>query len=412
MIKNFLILVGGTAFAQMISIASTPLLTRLFSPQDFGILGSILAVSAIISVIGSMKYDMAIVLGENNKEASYIQFLSIIILCLLTIVLFLFTLITPSYLFEIIGLQFNVFWLIPLFFFISFNSILSSRLNREEMYKQLSLSQIIKRLVIVFSLIIFGYIGFGPVGLIIGNILGVALSTLYLYIYNIDFLNFKNEYSNYKYFTEIANKYRQFPIYTVPQTLLNTFIIQLPIIFLGSFYSVQVVGAYFLTVKIIQLPTNLLGQSVRRIFYKEASKNKDNIYSLRRIYNKITISLLAVTFIPTILLYLFSEPIFIYVFGDDWLLSGKFAKYMILWFSAVFVMSPTRILFIVLNKQSTLLVLDTVLGIMRLLVLLIAYYGYTPLFIISLYSILSCTFYVSTIFGWQIYFYKKNIVNT
>jgi len=412
MIKNFLILVGGTAFSQMISIASTPLLTRLFSPQDFGILGSILAVSAIISVVGSMKYDMAIVLGENNKEASYIQFLSIIILCLLTIVLFLFTLITPSYLFEIIGLQFNVFWLIPLFFFISFNSILSSRLNREEMYKQLSLSQIIKRLVIVFSQIIFGYIGFGPVGLIIGNILGVALSTLYLYIYNIDFLNFKNEYSNYKYFTEIATKYRQFPIYTVPQTMLNTFIIQLPIIFLGIFYSVQVVGAYFLTVKIIQLPTNLLGQSVRRIFYKEASKNKDNIYSLRKIYNKITISLLAVIFIPTILLYLFSEPIFIYVFGDDWLLSGKFAKYMILWFSAVFVMSPTRILFIVLNKQSILLVLDAVLGIMRLLVLLIAYYGYTPLFIISLYSILSCTFYVSTIFGWQIYFYKKNIVNT
>jgi len=412
MIKNFFILIGGTAFAQIISIASTPLLTRIFSPDDFGILGSILAISAIISVLGSMKYDMAIVLAEDNKEASHIQFLSIIILCLLTIALFLISLIIPSYLFKTIGLQFNIFWLTPLFFFISLNSIFSSRLNREEMYKHLSLSQIIKRFIIVISQIIFGYVGFGPIGLIIGNILGVASSTIYLYIYNISFLNFKNEYINYKYFTKVANKYKQFPIYTVPQTILNTFVIQLPIIFLGIFYSAQVVGAYFLTVKIIQLPTNLLGQSVRRIFYKEATKNKDNIHSLRRMYNKITFSLLAIIFIPTILLYMFSEPIFIYVFGDDWLLSGKFAKYMILWFSAVFIMSPTRILFIVLNKQNILLILDTILGIMRLLVLLIAYYGYTPVYIISFYSVLSCVFYLATIFGWQIYFYKNKISNT
>ena len=412
MIKNFLILVGGTAFAQALSILAAPLLTRLFSLSDFGILGSILAVSAIISVLGSMKYDMAIVLGEDNKEASSIQFLSIIISSFLTITFILFFIVAPDYLYEKINLEFNVFWLVAFFFFTSFNNIFSYRLNREEMYKNLSFSNIIKRLIIVISQIIFGYFGFGAMGLIIGNIFGLISSTLYLYVYNIDFLRYKNDYFNYQYLKKIAYKYRQFPIYTVPQTMLNTFIIQLPVIFLGLFYGVQVVGAYFLTVKIIQLPTNLLSQSVRRVFFKEATKNKNSIHNLKKIYNKITLSLLAVIIIPSILLFMYSEPIFTYVFGDDWLLSGKFAKYMILWFGSVFIMSPTRILFIVLNKQSLLLILDTVLGIMRLIVLSIAYYGYTPVYIISMYSLLSCLFYLSTMFGWQIYFYKKNIANT
>lgn len=68
--SDVLKLVGGTAIAQDLSVLSSPLLTRLYGPEAFGIIAIFTAITGIISVMACLRYEQAIMLPKRDEEAA------------------------------------------------------------------------------------------------------------------------------------------------------------------------------------------------------------------------------------------------------------------------------------------------------------------------------------------------------
>ena len=72
-------LAGGTAAGQAITVLAAPLLTRLYSPEDFGLLAVYTSLLMTIGVIASLRYQLAIPLPKSDEEAAHVVVLSLFI---------------------------------------------------------------------------------------------------------------------------------------------------------------------------------------------------------------------------------------------------------------------------------------------------------------------------------------------
>ena len=265
-------MVGGTVIAQLIAIGSSPILSRLYSPEDFGFFATFMAVLGIASALSLLKYELAIVIEKNKEYAKQIQALSFLILAGFTIVFTIVLKLIPISVFEKFNLNAGnyIYLLVPLVFFTGIFAIQANVLNREKQYKLLALSSIVNKIGIVTFQILFGFIGLNLFGLVFGNLIGLFITVLIIYfIDRKDFIGFVSyKFSDIK---KVAVKHYRFPKYTTPQTLLNTLSQQAPIYILGYFYGLEVVGAYWMAMRIIQLPALLVGDSVRQVYFQKAA---------------------------------------------------------------------------------------------------------------------------------------------
>jgi O-antigen/teichoic acid export membrane protein len=79
--RNVLIVMSGTALAQVLGYALSPVISRLYSPSDFGIFGSFNAVLNVIAAGVTLDYSMAIMLPRSKNDAFSLFMLS----CLTTV---------------------------------------------------------------------------------------------------------------------------------------------------------------------------------------------------------------------------------------------------------------------------------------------------------------------------------------
>ena len=79
------VLVGGTAGAQLISVLAAPLLTRLYSPEAFGILAAFSAILALCLVAAAGRYELAIPIPEKEDDAANLAALSVFIAIVFTV---------------------------------------------------------------------------------------------------------------------------------------------------------------------------------------------------------------------------------------------------------------------------------------------------------------------------------------
>ncbi len=177
-LKNVSMLASGTALSQVITILIAPLLTRLFMPEDYGFFAIFISIVAILSVLATCRYEMAIILPRQSKEGEEIYLLSVLIAFSMSIFIFFIV-----YFFsENINLMFNftesayLIYLIPLF--VLFAGIGLSNdffLNRNKDYSSMSYLKISQSISIAMATLILGYFSFGVHGLILGNLIGMLI---------------------------------------------------------------------------------------------------------------------------------------------------------------------------------------------------------------------------------------------
>ena len=235
-LRNVSFLISGTLIAQLISILSSPVLARLYSPADFGIFASFMTIVGIISTFCTLKYDLAIVKEKLNKRSQQVQVLSYYILMFFSVLFFLFILFTPISILELLNLNYGqyAYILVPLLLLTGLYSIQSYVLTRSKKFKLISSAGVILKIGIVFFQFIFWFIFGDYLGLIYGNLIGLFLSILFLYIYSANEFISLNLFSHRQLFFA-AKKHYRFPVFSAPQSFMNTLSQQLPIYFLGFY---------------------------------------------------------------------------------------------------------------------------------------------------------------------------------
>lgn len=408
--KNLAFLVGGSGIAQLVGILASPVLSRLYTPEQFGVLGSILAVTGILSLVGSLKYEMAIVLENDEDNVEALQLLCHLVLIAITILSGIGILTAPFWLHSFKDnseLTDLLPWAVVIIFFSALYNALYSRYNREKEYREMAKVQIIKRIAHVFIQLLFGVIGASALGLLLGNVFGGIIPVIYIFYQKKSFFKYKN--ITFFKIKEIAKRYRMFPLYTAPQSLMNLISGQFPVFVFGAYFSMSVVGAYFFAIKLVQLPAMLIGTSVRRVFFKEVAEVITDIPTISKLYDKTTFALLVIVIVPAIILFLFGPFLFGFVFGKEWEMAGNFAKWMGLWYGSTIIGGPARSLFVSLEKQKLFFMLDSILVILRAVIIVFLSKYYNSFVAIAGFSLISVLSNILTVFGWRIYF--KRILN-
>jgi O-antigen/teichoic acid export membrane protein len=159
------------------------------------------------------------------------------------------------------------------------------------------------------------------------------------------------------------------------------------------FYSAEIAGLYSLTHRALTTPARLLGNSVRQVYFQRASKIFNKNESIRKILSKSTIGLVKVSIIPFLIIGIFAQSIFIFVFGKEWLVSGIYAQLIIIYIFALTINPPSVMTLQILGMQKFSMVYEIFLAIFRFLAIYLGYLFYNNHFVsISMFSIVGVIF--------------------
>ena len=393
LVKQTGTLASGTMLAQIIGLFATPVLSRYYLPEDFGLLGSILTLAGIVTVILSLKYEMAIVLTEKREETNSIVGLSLLIMIGLFIISSGVIITTPSLL-KYTGINNTsnliVIVLLLITLGLGIQNILYQWHTKFENYEIMSKNRVVQKLSIVFLQLVIVILFSSHFGLIWGFALGLLFSLFIL------ILPLKQQIKSFRFNKEdiikSSKKYFRFPLFTAPQNLLNAISQGLPVLLLGSFFDLKTVGFYFFAVRILQLPTSIMGGSIRQVFYKRASDLRTNIPQLFIEFKKTTFGLMCIILIPVIIVFIYGPEIFSLCFGSEWEKAGEMAKWMILWVGLMFVNPPSNAVLLALNKNNNQLLLDVLLICFRAFALYFGGRSGDIIFTIKLFSVVGLFF--------------------
>ena len=160
---------------------------------------------------------------------------------------------------------------------------------------------------------------------------------------------------------QLAKDYRDFPMYSASQNVINALSSGLPVLLLTHFYGIAVAGAYAFGVRILQVPMGFVLRALRQVLFQKAGETQHQGGSLAPLYVKITAGLFALAFFPSLVLFIWAPQIFTWIFGSQWHTAGEFARSLMLWLMFDFCNLPAVLFARLIRIQRTVFLYDLVL---------------------------------------------------
>ena len=361
--KNVIALISGTVLAQLVPILVSPIITALYSPEDFGQFAIFMAIAGIIGSIATLRYEITIVLPDNTKDASNLLVISLLITAFISIITWALVSIYPKWLvktFELTSCA-NFLYLIPVSVaaigvYQSFNywsiSINQFRNNAISKITQTSSNALVN--------IVLGKLKYGGVGLVIGQITGQLISGLFLMFQTI--IQSKNEFKGIS-IKEIKAKvieYRKHAVINTSHVLIDASLNHGLSFFLLLFFGNNLVGLYAFSFRILKAPLAIIGRSMGQAFYKEASDYKNTSKPLGELILNIYKKQFLIGIIPFSMLFIFAPTLFEAVFGNNWTEAGVISQIITPWLFLNFIASPISGITIIGKKQRMAVVLTLI----------------------------------------------------
>jgi O-antigen/teichoic acid export membrane protein len=395
-LKNVIKLVSGSMLAQLIGVLLIPIITRLYSPDDFGVFQIFTSISSVIIIISCLSYDRAIMLPKNNDDS-----LNIVVLCL--VLVFVTSLITA-----IIVIVFSEFivkllnspdlidylFLLPISVFVGGSySIMNYWMSKNTRFGTIAKARVSNAVLGKFMQIGITSTSISPFGLIFGYIGGLFVGTSVMLKNSRDSITKKHVIS-LKTIKNLAVRYKKFPQFTSWSALTNTFSLQIPSFMLAVFYSTSVVGHYSLANQAVNLPMTLVGGAIAQVFFQKISDEKNKSGDVKGIVTEVYKKLISIGIFPTIVLIILGDILFNFVFGSEWIISGTYARILSPWLFLVFIASPLSTLYSVFEKQDIGLYFNIALLLSRVGALYIGGLYGGPIFALMIFSLTGVIFWL------------------
>ena len=357
-LKNLVALSMSTVIAQLIVVSISPVLTRIYKPEELGAFTIIVTIVGMFTPIINGRYDVSIVAAEKDEEANEVAvagiFVSLIVSLFVGAGIWIYNYLNPGY-FEAIGLW--VYLSIPILVIVGINNILNSYNNRFQQYNLMASVTVVKSVSQAILQVIFGLSKFGVGGLIISQFIslffGLKRQARYL-LQNRD--HFRKIKLNNVW--KVIKKYRNQPIYAAPALFLNSLSYSILVFLINELYGIKEVGYYSIAYSVLGMPIALISANVSRVFFERAiaeRKEKGNFYS---IFKKTTILLGIVSFPFFVALFFMSQFLFEFIFGEGWGRAGVFVSILSPMYAIRFVVSAVSLSLTISNKQKIELLLQ------------------------------------------------------
>jgi len=363
--RHVSILAGGTTIAQGLNVAIMPVLSRIYSPSDFGVMAVFVSVTAILTELSGFRYHFAIPLPKQVRYAKAILVLSFFLQSVFVVVISLLLVLIGKPLLKMVSME----TLIPFRFLIPVAVAgmgayitLTQWAIREKLFQTIARTKVTQSISGAIAMVSLGFLGFRPFGLLIGKIIGQAggITTLARSIIKKKGLP-KPPLEDIK---RAALRYRKFPMYETWSGMLNTVGRQIMPILLVALYDPQVAGLFAMAQSLLHIPTVFVGQAIGQVFLQRASVARYE-GNLKELSLKTYTLLLRLGFFPILLISFFAPPVFSFLLGPKWLEAGSFAQILGPWIGFIFASSPIGLLLTIQNRQGTGLIFEGLLLVTR-----------------------------------------------
>ncbi len=342
------VLVGGTAGAQLLAVLAAPLLTRLFTPEDFGLLAVFAGMLALFSVVSSLRYELAIPLPEDDIEAASVVILCMLVVTVSALICGVFVALLAMPVTKALGVPMlaKYLWLLPLGVLVvgGYNA-LNYWAVRTKQFGTVARTRINQSLgMLAVQLACYKL---GGLALILGQIAGQGAGIVSLARAAWAAPAFRQV--TWQGVWQAAVRYKRFPFFATWDGLSNTAGVELPPLLFAVLFSPAAAGLYTLANRVMSLPMSLVGNAIGQVFFANAAQaNRDG--KLGSLVAELHGKLANIGLPPALLLMLLGPDLFALIFGETWRQAGEFARWMAPWLYLVFVSSPLSMLFAVTEK--------------------------------------------------------------
>lgn len=349
---------------QLITIGATPLLSRIYDPHEFGIYGVISSVALLLGNISALRYDLAIVLATKQVEAVALAWLCAILIALsaaLPLVVWVIALTFHS-----VGLDSSLTDYINYLPLVTVQVISvgifligSQWATRAMKFRPQATYQLTRAIAVVIGQSALGFLIGGATGLLVGQIVGFFLAGGWL-IYsslgpNINMLSRRPSISKIQM---VARKYKRFPIYVAPQELIASSSQSILMGVLAYYFGAGVVGFYWMSQRIMQQPSNFMGQAVRQVLIQHLFRRRAENLPIVPHIQKMTLALTIFALSFTIPVITFGPTLFSIILGSEWHQAGEFAQWVSVWVVGLMFNLPSWCALHALGKQRQMLIWD------------------------------------------------------
>lgn len=368
-VKNVAKLLSANVIVQAIALIVYPILTRLYSPEDFGLQNLFLSIGGVLVLLSTAEYQNAIVLPKRDEDARALVHIGSIIAFVLTLI----TVLTIPFAHTIASIfktpeLSRWWWLMPLYIIIMSSwTLLNYYYTRTKQFTIISTYQIVNTLSNSGAKIGFGWSGFTLGGLIIssiiGPLLGLLTSVLSSWRSGISYLLRASTHTER---IAVAREYDKFPKYSLSRSTINILSSYLPTFCLTPVFGTSPIGLWSMALTLAFVPINMFNRAVYPVLFQHASECVNTSRSMGGIYRKFTLWALGISIAGSVILFWILPWMVTLLLGDQWSETAEIIRWMLPWLICTVLTASTGALADVFGKQRIGLRFEITLALLRL----------------------------------------------
>lgn len=387
-------LVGGTAFAQAVMVLALPVLTRLYTPEQFSVLAVYVSLLGMLSVIACLRFEIAIPLPEPDEDAASLLVLAVASGLILSLATGGLVFLHGGNLANQVGIPelSPHLWMVPVgMWMASAYAATQYWATRKKNFTRIARTRMAQATGGVGVQTGAGFLGTGSIGLLAGHMVssGAGFLSLGLQFWRQDRRLLRNV--NLESLRKVAIKYQRFPKYATFEAFANSAGSQLPVIVIAALAIGPEAGFLLLATRVMAAPMALVGSSYGQAYLAHAPTHVRE-GRLGAFTENVLEGLLKIGVGPLLFMGIVATPVIAILFGEEWVRTGELIMWLTPWCVLKFLSSPISMVMHV-KQQQRLMLLMQLLGLaMRLLAIWLAF-ELAPLYMAESFAVAAALFY-------------------
>ena len=355
-------LVSGNGFVQVLRVLLSPIISRLFLPEFFGVRQNFSSIANILAVISSLRYDQSIMLPKEKEKAANQFGISLFFIFITTPISLIVIWLFKDKIADVLNAPklASYLWFVPIQVFIigAFN-VFKQWNARKRKFLQLSMAEVTREVAADGMTVGLGLADLASSSsMIISRIFGQVLSTFTLGLLVLkEDGKFIVDQIRWKKMKAGMREYKKFPQFNLLAEFLSSLSLYLPGILLSAYFSPTTAGYFAMGQSVLRLPVALIGNSIGQVFFQRGAKSYHEgkfTATVEETYKRLTVF----GVFPMLVTMIIGKELFTVAFGSEWAQAGVFSQILSLWTLLIFLASPLSIIPNILGKNEVSVILN------------------------------------------------------
>jgi O-antigen/teichoic acid export membrane protein len=396
--RGAITLVGGASLGQAIIVVTSPLLTRLYLPSEFGAFAVAVSIMAVLITVACLRYEFAIPLPKSDLEAANVLGLSILLAIITSVAAGVFLLLLGSWFVTSLGAS----TLAPFVMLFAVGqcaggivSVFTNWAIRTRAYTEIAANRLTQSGTLVAVQLGLGVLGAGAAGLLVGAVAGNLGGSTRLA--RVAWRSHSSEFKRVSWsgMMAAASRYRRFPIFSSWSAVINTLGEQAPLVVFVAVYGAAAGGELALAQRVVALPVSLVAGAVGQAFFAESARRvNEEPHELGAFFASTTRRIAMLVIPPSVLLAILAPVLAGPIFGERWAAAGPLITILTPMYCLQLIAASTGSMLDVLERQDLHLLRELArLGIVGGAMAWAVYVGLGPTGFVVTLSFAGCVIY-------------------